>query len=334
MKRTGATLVEVLVAIFVMGIGLIAVLALFPLGVIRMQQAIQDNHTASIAYNAEAIVTMKLLGQDAAGNPESIRHDATFVSTSLNPGGGLGQASAQGPSYPVFIDPTGYRSAAGTPYQGWLAGTAGTIPRISLNSIQNSATPDSQAMRWFSFRDDFEFDNNGLPKYVPPAAPPVTPPPYFYRSTRYSWGLLCQLPKVADPAVVNMAVVVFNRRTLGMGAGGIPLNEYLYSSAFNTNTNVVTLTVPAGGTPPPVRLGEWILDSTSVTNPASAHGYFYRVVSITDNGNSTFDLEVQTPLRGFVGSNIPQISTGVYAGQTIILEGVVEVFERNSGRVP
>src|SRR5262249_57190449 len=120
------------------------------------------------------------------------------------------------------------------------------------------------------------------------------------------------------PAVASGGVGVSNRRTLGMGAGGIPLNEYLYSSAFNTNTNVVTLTIPPGGTPPPVRLGEWVLDCTTVTNPASAHGYFYRVVSITDNGNSTFDLEVQTPFRGF-GPNIPQISTGVYAGQTMIL---------------
>ena len=328
MRRTGATLVEVLVAIFVMGIGLIAILALFPLGVIRMAQAIQDGRTGNIAFNAEAIATMKLLGQDASGNPESIRHDANFFSTCQNPGGGLGAATAQGPSYPVLIDPIGYRSAAATGFQSWLAGTPGTIPRISLNSIQTSLTPDSMAMRWFSFRDEIVFDINGLPQYVPPTPigmPP--PPPFFYRETRYSWAYLCQLPKLADPQVVNMAVVVFNRRTMGMGSGGIPLNEYLYSSVFNTSTNVVTLTVPAGGTPPPIRLGEWVLDCTPTTNPPSAHGYFYRVVSITNNGNNTFDLEVQTPFRGFAAG-------GTYAGQTMILEGVVEVFERNSGRQP
>src|SRR5262249_58569190 len=92
MKRTGATLVEVLVAIFVMGIGLIAVLALFPLGVIRMAQAIQDDHTGNVAFNAEAIATMKLLGNDKIdpfgnpiGNPESIRHDAFFLTICTNP---------------------------------------------------------------------------------------------------------------------------------------------------------------------------------------------------------------------------------------------------------
>lgn len=328
MQRSGATLVEVLVAIFVMGIGLIAVLALFPLGVIRMAQAIQDNHTANIAFNAESIATMKLLGQDASGNPESIRHDATFISTCQNPGGGLPAATAQGPSYPVFIDPIGYRNAATTPYQNWLAATPGTIPRISLPSI-SGALGDTLAMRWFSHRDDFIFDTNGMPKYVPPAAPPVNPPPYFYRETRYSWGYLCQLPKVAEASLVNMAVVVYNRRSLGMGSGGIPLSEYYYDSSFNTSTNVVTLTVNAknNNTPPPIRLGEWVLDCTVVASPPSAHGYFYRVVNITDNGNSTFDLEVQTPFRGFAPG-------GVYAGQTMILEGAIEVFERNAGYVP
>src|SRR6516225_10240407 len=124
MKRTGATLVEVLVAIFVMGIGLIAVLALFPLGVIRMAQAIQDGRTGNIALNAEAIAVFK-----------NIRHDPNFVLTCQNPIG-FPPAASQGPSYPVFIDPIGYRNAAGTPYQGFLAGPAGSaIPRISMPFI-------------------------------------------------------------------------------------------------------------------------------------------------------------------------------------------------------
>src|SRR5579864_1884186 len=121
MRRSGATLVEVLVAIFIMGIGLIAVLALFPLGIIRMQQAIQDGRTGNIAFNAEAMATMRLLGQNSSGAPESIRHDVNFLTTCQNPGGGLTSAAgSQGPSYPVFIDPIGYRNAAATAYQNWL----------------------------------------------------------------------------------------------------------------------------------------------------------------------------------------------------------------------
>ena len=45
-RRTGTTLIEVVVAIFIMGIGLLALLTLFPIGILTMAQAIQDERTA------------------------------------------------------------------------------------------------------------------------------------------------------------------------------------------------------------------------------------------------------------------------------------------------
>ena len=45
-ERAGVTLIEVLVAIFIMGIGLLALLTLFPLGALRMAKAIQDDRAA------------------------------------------------------------------------------------------------------------------------------------------------------------------------------------------------------------------------------------------------------------------------------------------------
>jgi type II secretory pathway pseudopilin PulG len=47
MNRSGITLVEVLVAIFIMGIGLLALLTLFPLGAISMAQQVQADRAAS-----------------------------------------------------------------------------------------------------------------------------------------------------------------------------------------------------------------------------------------------------------------------------------------------
>jgi hypothetical protein len=179
-------------------------------------------------------------------------------------------------------------------------------------------------MRWFTFRDDIIFDTNGFPKYLPPGNLPPPAPPFLQRDPRYSWGYLCQMPNVLDSSSVNVTVVVFNRRTMGMAGGNTALGEYNYDSFFDTTKNVITLNVNAKSlnTPPPLRLGEWILDCTGT------HGYFYRVVSITDiSGNGTqFELEVQTPIRGFPAA-------AVTPGQTVILEGVVEVFERGAGRL-
>ncbi len=50
--RSGATLTEVLVAIFVMAIGLLALLTLFPLGALSMAQAIKDDRSSHAAKNA------------------------------------------------------------------------------------------------------------------------------------------------------------------------------------------------------------------------------------------------------------------------------------------
>lgn len=54
-RRTGVTLSEVLIAIFVMAIGLMAVLTLFPLGALSMAQAIKDDRCAESNKNASAL---------------------------------------------------------------------------------------------------------------------------------------------------------------------------------------------------------------------------------------------------------------------------------------
>ncbi|MFO0809187.1 MAG: prepilin-type N-terminal cleavage/methylation domain-containing protein [Gemmataceae bacterium] len=54
-RRTGVTLTEVLIAIFIMGIGLLAILSLFPLGASQMAQALRDQRAAECAANGGAL---------------------------------------------------------------------------------------------------------------------------------------------------------------------------------------------------------------------------------------------------------------------------------------
>src|SRR5262245_6716829 len=99
-RRRGATLREVLVAIFVMGIRLIARLALFPIGVVSMAQAIQDDRAAHCNNNATAIAIAR-----------NIRNDALVTAAFKNPGDpSTADATADGPSWPVYVDPIGQRS--------------------------------------------------------------------------------------------------------------------------------------------------------------------------------------------------------------------------------
>ena len=54
-SQAGATLVEVLAAIFIMGLGLLALLTLFPLGALHMAQEIKDDRTGAVAADAAAL---------------------------------------------------------------------------------------------------------------------------------------------------------------------------------------------------------------------------------------------------------------------------------------
>src|SRR5262249_30557160 len=76
-RRAGVTLIEVLVSIFIMGVGLLALLTLFPLGALTMAQAVKDQRCAEAAANAEAIAIYRDM-RNSVGT-------ATFQ----NPGGGL-----------------------------------------------------------------------------------------------------------------------------------------------------------------------------------------------------------------------------------------------------
>src|SRR5947208_1166809 len=92
--RAGVTLVEVLVSIFIMGIGMIALLTLFPLGAINIAQALRDDRAAQAVANASAYA-----------NAQDLRHDSVVTQKFTNQLTTLPVFSATGPSSPVYVDP-------------------------------------------------------------------------------------------------------------------------------------------------------------------------------------------------------------------------------------
>jgi type II secretory pathway pseudopilin PulG len=313
-RRTGTTLVEVLVAIFVMGIGMLAVLTLFPLGALNMAQAIRDDRVMHSAVTAKAFAEVA-----------DYRNDPAVVPLYSNPGGNLqnlaGIANYDGPSYPVILDPFGY-TAAFPPAQNWVGGNnAATygVPRTTQAGLTNQ-----QTMQRFVFLDDITFNDDGQPD---------TSTGFVERGGGFSWAYLFRRPRLAVSSVVDVSIIVYNQRSLRLTQGLNP-KEAIYTASFNTSTNVATLSwnTAAGQTAPDIRPGGWILDATIETdatgNASKPHGFFYRVRDVVDTGaaNSTA-LLVDNSFKGFAKG-------GTFNGTVIILDGVAEVLETGSAWKP
>jgi hypothetical protein len=130
--------------------------------------------------------------------------------------------------------------------------------------------------------------------------------------------------------VVDLTVVVFSGRS-----EQLPELERAYTQvAFNSASNTVNLAY--SGDKPPIRKGSWILDAT-IVQPSGGngsnsipepHGFFYRIVGVTDKG-SYLTVELQTNPKM---SSVTR--TGTPYGVLIVLENVVEVFEKGPGWMP
>jgi hypothetical protein len=301
--RIGATLVEVLVAIFVMAIGLIALLSLFPLGAFQMAQAIRDDRVASCVSNATALAV-------AMG----LRDDTSVTNAFNNPGGATyANASPDGPSYPVYVDAVGSFSYIGNA-QAWIAGNyARTIRRVTpLTYARNVAG----TLQWFTLLDDINFNKDGIPS---------VPAGFVERNASFSWAYLLRRPRQGVPAMVEMWVVVYQQRPLALNAT-LTGEETAYAATTTTGTNVVTLT---GNPPPPVNPGTWILDCSPVppvrglTAPGNCR--FYRVVNVSSTTVGSVDLETDTPI--LAGPVSPP-------RQFAVLSGVAEVVYKGTNWLP
>src|SRR5579862_7048464 len=140
--RSGVTLLEVLVSIFIMGIGLLSLLTLFPAGAVKMTQAMKDARCAEAGNNARCVCFS-----------QNIMHDPNVLPLFYTGGGAVGGPTDlrtlnwNGPSWPVFVDPIGIFYIG----LGVNAPLSANLPRTFTTNTQTNST----ALRWFSLPDDY-----------------------------------------------------------------------------------------------------------------------------------------------------------------------------------
>ncbi len=340
-NRAGATLVEVLVAIFVMGIGLLALLTMFPIGILTMRQAIIDQRTAHVVQNAIEIAEIKDIRNATFVHPGGV--PSPKISTPFrNPHPGvLTDAPPDRPSHPIFVDPFGeqlYNTGAAN--HTWVGGIPG-IKRVGLEwTTPTTLTPPLYVPNllkwrydWFSSLDEIVFN-----KQAEPAIDSVTK--RFERNINYSWGYLLRRPMTDDRAVVDLSVVVYHRRPLGL-VSSLQTGENAYNASFNTDTRTISLALNFYNEIESLAPGTWILDATVPTitvagNPSAlpAHAVFYKVVGSTLVNKKQLDVEVQTPIQLPNGPffNEYDSTTKTFAGRVVVTEWVVDVVHVGPGR--
>lgn len=302
-RRPAVTLMEVLIAMFIMAIGMMALMVLFPVGAVSMAQALKDDRCATASYVSEnvAIATNLRYGDANVNGTNPAMPNTGFPSTVLPT-----PAQSTALSGLLYVDPYGV--------QGLLGPLGGTIQRISPFFITSGGRLAPQLTdRWFSLQDDVSFNLSGMADtsntgglidrgrhysfaYLLRRNPPVLPPPGFTLSPMYT--------------VQSYAVVYHGRPVSSL------TQEPNYNTAGTVGTNslVVSPTSP-NPWPPNIKRGGWILDPVN--------GYFYRVTNLSEISTPpTLSVEVQQNLRGLPGGSIATIT---------VMENVAEVFDKGVG---
>ncbi len=290
--RAGVTLIEVLLAIFIMAIGLLALLTLFPVGAVSMAQAIRDDRVAQGAQQATAYANALNFRNDTAPGLQ-----AAFVSNgTINL-----RSNYIGPSLPVYVDPWGMR--IGT------LGNLGPVVRTDLSYTLNSRP---NTFRYCALQDELTYLDNGTPDLSSG----------LQREPKTTWAYWLRRPSNTTPNVVEMWVVVYSGRNLSLGSAETQVNNVSPTAATDPTSVIVPGTVD-------IRRNMWIVDVT-VNNPAGGaanaanarnlgpiQGGWYRVVDTQDSPFGT-QLDLQP-------------KPAVPMTQLVIMEDVVEVFYKGTG---
>ena len=293
--RRGITLIEVLAAIFVMGIGLLALLTLFPVGALSMARAVRDDRAAQAGANAAALAVAVDLRNDDDGKGNGV--SPTLGKTPA----GFAAPDPNGPGYPVYVDPYYVQLNPGISFLGQVPGVTPGLTRITPATC--FLGPPA---RWASLQDEIQFDNTG------------TPGGAVNRPATYTWAYMLRRTRSSSNVMVELTVVVYASRATQVGGG-----ENVYTAAGNKGDSTITLTY--AGDKPNIRRNNWLLDVTYSVQANTGYGtvnaVFYRVANVTDAGPNTLSIDLEAPLRQNVNT-------------VVFMENVIGVLEKSTSWQP
>lgn len=254
-SRGGLTLLEVLITIFVMGIGMLSVLTLFPLAARKIGMSIDMDRASQMAANASALAEIR-----------GIRNQVTNYLNTLAP--------SPIPSEIVIFDEPGFQGGAYT--------SPGRTPTVFNTNLANApySTPFNRNLA--VSQDEYPFTDSGDPESG------------ARRNERYSSAHLFRRQRLDDPKSLDSMILVFAGRPVDFGNRfDFPITITFGGTAWNSDTITITdpSTYTAGDQLQPDRRiarGSWLMDLSN-----KRWKRFYKVVSADSStaGSLTLTLD-------------------------------------------
>ncbi len=329
-RRAGFSLVEVLVAIFILAAGLLALFTLFPLGAVQMGKALRDDRSQQCALQADGKVREWWRAQVVEGTPVGPTSPSVVPCVAALDSGAAGfpaqPAAAGRASYPVLLDPIGFASYAGHPKQLTVAGVA-SFPRRTLTIGGAAPVPIGfpAVLPIAGLADSMEFAPDGTPADRDGLAVTATGQPIF-RTWRQNWAAVIQRPDNATRGLADLKILVFDQRVPGRNPIAPVNNEQAYSVAVTVGLNQVLFPAPATNDQLGLRQGSWVMDGTiqvDGTGNGIRNAQFYQVNSVAEIAGGVL-VELVNPILPPRGEGAP----ASYTAQLYVLNDLIDVYDR------
>jgi hypothetical protein len=288
--RKALTLLEVIITIFVMAIGFLSVLTLFPLAARKVVRSIDSDRVNLMAANASG-------SENVLGVRQAIQFQIDQDLAITPPAQNLL------PSQVYHFDPIGVIGDATS-----VSRTLGTLKTVGLNSniIADMALNDHRRFlgflpirdltlkEWMTSQDEIVFEPWGLPELG------------FRKGNRYSVSFLYRRNSLAERNSLETVMLVYAGRSLEFGNGTETLLKLVNTatSADSTltikdldNFGVSPLQGP-GGPDRAFGRGAWLMDvSSNLISGKPRWKKFYQVQTVENNGSGQLTVSLDRNLE-------------------------------------